>query len=188
MTEMLEVNHCLQNATMRSLALFDEVGRGTATFDGMALAQAIIEYMHDEIGAKTLFSTHYHELTSIEQDLPNLKNVHVEAKQENDNITFYHKVMPGATDKSYGISVATLAKIPLKVTLRANDILEKLSQNKLPETKLLSKKNYTEPIIINNLDKNEASVINELKSLDTENLRPIDALLKLNELTERLKK
>lgn len=188
MTEMLEVNHCLQNATMRSLALFDEVGRGTATFDGMALAQAIIEYMHDEIGAKTLFSTHYHELTSIEQDLPNLKNVHVEAKQENDNITFFHKVMPGATDKSYGISVATLAKIPLKVTLRANDILEKLSQNKLPEANLLSKKNYTEPIIINNLDKNEASVINELKSLDTENLRPIDALLKLNELTERLKK
>ena len=102
MTEMLEVNYALQNATMRSLIILDEVGRGTATFDGMALAQAIIEYIHFEIGAKTFFSTHYHELTSLEDSLSFLKNVHVEANvgKNAEEIVFLHKVLDGSSDQS----------------------------------------------------------------------------------------
>lgn len=184
MTEMLEVNQALQNATINSLIILDEVGRGTATFDGMAIAQAIIEYIHDVIGAKTFFSTHYHELTSLDQSLGCLRNVHVEANADNFNETgeliFLHKVLPGATDQSYGINVASLAKIPLQVTLRAKDILTKLENKNHYDATLLSKNNYQEPIIINELNPNEDKIITELKELDTDSLKPIDALIILN--------
>ena len=184
MTEMLEVNDALQNATARSLIILDEVGRGTATFDGMALAQAIIEYIHDEIGAKTFFSTHYHELTSLDKSLSFLRNVHVEANADNFDETgeliFLHKVLPGATDQSYGINVASLAKIPLKVTLRAKDILTKLETKNTYDSKLLSKDNYTEPIIISELDPIDEEILNELKNLDVDALKPLDALILLN--------
>ena len=186
MMEMMEVNYALQNATQHSLILLDEVGRGTATFDGMALAQAIIEYIHENIKAKTLFSTHYHELTTLDQSLPNLFNVHVEAKEDKGKITFFHKVLPGATDQSYGINVASLAKLPIEVTLRATDILNKLEKQNNYESELLSINNYAEPVIINNLDPNEVDVLNELKNLHTDDLKPIDALLKLAELKGKL--
>lgn len=188
MTEMLEVNYALQNATPRSLILLDEVGRGTATFDGMALAQAIIEYLHDEIGAKVLFSTHYHELTSLDQSLSSLQNVHVEAKEDNGTIVFFHKVMKGATDQSYGIHVASLAQLPISVTLRAKDILQKMERKNIYEVELLSKHNYQEPIIINKLNPKAESVINEIKEMTIDELRPIDALTKLSQLKERLDK
>jgi DNA mismatch repair protein MutS len=186
MMEMMEVNYALQNATQHSLILLDEVGRGTATYDGMALAQAIIEYIHENVKAKTLFSTHYHELTNLDQSLPNLFNVHVEAKEDKGKITFFHKVLPGPTDQSYGINVASLAKIPVEVTLRATDILNKLEKHNNYETKLLSKDNYVKPVIINNLDPNELAVLEELKKLQTDDLKPIDALLKLAELKGKL--
>ncbi|MBQ8293194.1 MAG: DNA mismatch repair protein MutS [Bacilli bacterium] len=186
MMEMLEVNYALQNATTNSLIILDEVGRGTATFDGMALAQSIIEYLHDNVKAKTLFSTHYHELTTLDQSLPGLFNVHVEAKEEKGNIIFFHKVINGPTDQSYGINVASLAKLPLEVTLRAKDILEKLETSNSYETDLLSKNNYTKPVIINNVDPNELEVLNELKNLSTDDLKPIEALLKLAELKGKL--
>ena len=186
MMEMMEVNYALQNATQHSLILLDEVGRGTATYDGMALAQAIIEYIHENVKAKTLFSTHYHELTNLDQSLPNLFNVHVEAKEDKGKITFFHKVLPGPTDQSYGINVASLAKIPVEVTLRATDILNKLEKHTNYETKLLSKDNYVKPVIINNLDPNELAVLEELKNLQTDDLKPIDALLKLAELKGKL--
>ena len=112
MVEMLEANNAISNATNKSLILFDELGRGTATFDGMALAQAIIEYIHDNIKAKTLFSTHYHELTDLENTLKTLKNVHVSAHEENGNITFLHKIKNGSIDKIYCIHVAKLANLP----------------------------------------------------------------------------
>ena len=112
MVEMREANYAIQEATENSLILFDELGRGTATYDGMSLAQAILEYIHDKIKAKTLFSTHYHELTFLEKDLKQLKNVHVSALEENGHVTFLHKVKPGAIDKSYGIHVASLANLP----------------------------------------------------------------------------
>ncbi|WP_280768894.1 DNA mismatch repair protein MutS [Salipaludibacillus daqingensis] len=129
MVEMLETKHAVSKATRNSLILLDEIGRGTSTYDGMSLAQAIIEYIHDEIGAKTLFSTHYHELTTLEAALPRLKNVHVSAKEENGNVVFLHKVIDGAADRSYGIYVAELADLPKKLISRAKTILAKFEQD-----------------------------------------------------------
>ncbi|KPC98684.1 DNA mismatch repair protein MutS [Geobacillus sp. BCO2] len=105
MVEMLEARHAIAHATQNSLILFDEIGRGTSTYDGMALAQAIIEYIHDHIGAKTLFSTHYHELTALERSLPRLSNVHARAIEENGKVVFLHQIADGPADKSYGIHV-----------------------------------------------------------------------------------
>jgi DNA mismatch repair protein MutS len=123
MVEMLETKHAVSKSTRNSLILLDEIGRGTSTYDGMSLAQAIIEYIHNEIGAKTLFSTHYHELTHLENELPKLKNVHVSAKEENGTVVFLHKVVDGAADRSYGIYVAELAELPDKLINRAKVIL-----------------------------------------------------------------
>ncbi|MGL4624238.1 MAG: DNA mismatch repair protein MutS [Culicoidibacterales bacterium] len=128
MVEMMEVNNALQQATPNSLILLDEIGRGTSTYDGMAIAQSILEYIHAEVGAKTLFSTHYHELTALEQDLPKLKNVHVSAIEEDNHIVFLHKIKHGSADKSYGIHVAKLAALPEAVIARANVILETFEQ------------------------------------------------------------
>lgn len=128
MVEMLETKHAVSKSTRNSLILLDEIGRGTSTYDGMSLAQAIIEYIHEEIGAKTMFSTHYHELTSLENDLPKLKNVHVSAKEENGTVVFLHKVIDGAADRSYGIYVAELAELPEKLIGRAKAILEAFEQ------------------------------------------------------------
>ena len=191
MTEMLEVNYALKNATMRSLIILDEVGRGTATFDGMALAQAIIEYIHTELGAKTLFSTHYHELTSLEESLPFLKNVHVEAVvgKSSDDIVFLHKVLDGASDQSYGVNVASLAKMPVSVTTRAKDILNKLSDKIVYDKERLSIKNYIEPKVIEvEVESNQSKKIRVLiNSLDVDNMKPLDALLTLAKLKEEIK-
>lgn len=119
MVEMLEAKNAIANASERSLILFDEIGRGTSTYDGMALAQAIIEHIHDQIGAKTLFSTHYHELTVLEESLDQLKNVHVSAIEENGKVVFLHKIQDRAADKSYGIHVAQLAELPDSLIARA---------------------------------------------------------------------
>ena len=187
MSEMLEVNFALSNATERSLIVFDEVGRGTATYDGMALAQAIIEYIHNNIGCKMLFSTHYHELTNLESHLPFLHNVHVEASTEDeDHIVFLHKVLPGASDKSYGINVASLAKLPIEVTLRAADILRKIEKSNQYDSNLFSLDNYQEPIIIDKTNPIHNQIINELRDCDIEKLSPIEALLLLSKLKEKL--
>ena len=126
MVEMQEANNALQHATANSLILFDEIGRGTATYDGMALAQAIIEFVHNHIHAKTLFSTHYHELTALDQELKGLRNVHVGATEQNGELVFLHKVERGAADKSYGVHVAKLAGMPDDLLKRANTILTSL--------------------------------------------------------------
>lgn len=126
MVEMLEAKNAITNATKDSLILFDEIGRGTSTYDGMALAQSIIEYIHNRIGAKTLFSTHYHELTVLEEDLNHLQNVHVSAIEQSGKVVFLHKIKEGPTDKSYGIHVAKLAELPEEVITRANEILSSL--------------------------------------------------------------
>ena len=128
MVEMLEAKNAITNATKDSLILFDEIGRGTSTYDGMALAQAMIEYIHDKISAKTLFSTHYHEMTSLEHDLEKLKNVHVSAVEQNGKVVFLHKIREGAADKSYGIHVAQLAELPADLIERAAAILQTLEQ------------------------------------------------------------
>jgi DNA mismatch repair protein MutS len=128
MVEMLEAKNAITNATQASLILFDEIGRGTSTYDGMALAQAMIEYIHDRIGAKTLFSTHYHELTVLDLELANLKNIHVSAIEQNGKVVFLHKIKEGPADKSYGIHVAELAELPVEVIKRATEILHALEQ------------------------------------------------------------
>ena len=136
MVEMLEAKNAITNATKDSLILFDEIGRGTSTYDGMALAQSIIEYIHHRIGAKTLFSTHYHELTVLEEELTHLKNVHVSAIEQNGKVVFLHKIKEGPTDKSYGIHVAKLAELPEEVITRANEILISLEQQDVDTKKL----------------------------------------------------
>lgn len=131
MVEMQEANRAIQNATSQSLILFDEIGRGTATYDGMALAQAIIEFVHNHVHAKTLFSTHYHELTVLDQTLTKLKNVHVGAVEKDGDLVFLHKMEDGPADKSYGIHVAKLAGMPEELLGRADKILKRLEiQNK----------------------------------------------------------
>ncbi|KGR91227.1 DNA mismatch repair protein MutS [Ureibacillus massiliensis 4400831 = CIP 108448 = CCUG 49529] len=124
MVEMLESQNAITNATDRSLLLFDEIGRGTSTYDGMALAQSMMEYIHDKIGANTLFSTHYHELTALEEDLIRLQNVHVSASEKDGRVVFLHKVKKGAADKSYGVHVAQLAEMPEAIIERARILLE----------------------------------------------------------------
>ena len=187
MVEMMEVNNALRHATNRSLVLFDEIGRGTATFDGMALAQAIIEFIHENIKCKTLFSTHYHELTSLEEDLKHLENVHVSASEVNGEIVFLHKVKKGAIDRSYGINVAKLASLPTDVIIRANDILSKLEKNELIDTKKLSIKNYVAPLVYDSKSDLEVYILKEIKDLNVYEMTPMDAMNKLNELKNKLK-
>ena len=188
MVEMSEVNNALQNATKNSLILFDEIGRGTATYDGMALAQAIIEYVHEHVKCKTLFSTHYHELTELENDLDHLTNVHVSAEEVNGEIVFMHKVLKGSANKSYGINVAKLARIPLDVILRAEDILRKLEENNIHEHKDLSIKNYQAPLLYDSKTEIEKIVLDKIKEVDLFNMSPIDALNYLDDLQKTLKK
>ena len=185
MVEMKEANNAIMDATENSLILFDELGRGTATYDGMSLAQAILEYIHNRIHAKTMFSTHYHELTKLEKDLKHLKNVHVSAIEEEGKITFLHKVKAGAVDKSYGIHVASLAHLPKEVIERANEILE------VYETK--SKKDKSFKQIELQLDFHEENhdndkIIEKIKEVNPLEITPIDALNLLYDLKNKIDK
>ncbi len=184
MVEMKEANQAIQQATSNSLILFDELGRGTATYDGMSLAQAILEYIHDKIQAKTLFSTHYHELTSLANTLPHLKNVHVSAIEEEGKITFLHKVKIGAVDKSYGIHVASLAHLPEELITRANEILN------IYEHKNVKKETFTQTsLFLETESKEETNVVLEkLKDLNPLELTPMEALNILYELKNEMKK
>lgn len=139
MVEMKEANLALKQATSNSLLLFDELGRGTATYDGMALAQAIIEYVHDKVKAKTLFSTHYHELTVLEQELPRLANIHVGAVEKDGELVFLHKMQAGPADRSYGVHVAKLAGMPASLLTRADTILHQLEGKDVQKTTAMLK-------------------------------------------------
>ena len=182
MVEMKEACDAITGATKNSLILFDELGRGTATFDGMALAQSIIEYISNNIKAKTLFSTHYHELTDLENTLNNLKNVHVSAKEENGNIIFLHKVIDGSIDKSYGIHVAKLANLPESLIKRADQIL-KIYENKEEKRDI----RIQEALPLEEVVKEKSEVEEELKKIDILNLTPLDALNILYKLKENMK-
>lgn len=185
MVEMKEARNAICNATKNSLILFDELGRGTATFDGMSLAKAILEYITTEIGCKTLFSTHYHELTEIESYYPSIKNVHVAVKEEGEEVTFLHKIKNGPVDKSYGIHVAKLANMPKKVIDRASVILKDYEKGvKIDSSsKVQLSMSFDEPQTITR------SLIEErLKELDILNTTPMDALNELYELKEMLDK
>jgi DNA mismatch repair protein MutS len=131
MVEMTETANILNNATPRSLIVLDEIGRGTSTFDGLSLAWSIVEHLHNQVGAKTLFATHYHELTELAQRLPRLKNFNVAVREWRDQIVFLRKIVEGGTDKSYGIHVARLAGVPQEVLERAKVILGNLEESEL---------------------------------------------------------
>jgi DNA mismatch repair protein MutS len=131
MVEMTETANILNNATPRSLIVLDEIGRGTSTFDGLSLAWSIVEHLHNQVGAKTLFATHYHELTELAQRLPRLKNSNVAVREWRDQIVFLRKIVEGGTDKSYGIHVARLAGVPKEVLERAKVILGNLEESEL---------------------------------------------------------
>ena len=189
MVEMQEANYALSNATKNSLILFDEIGRGTATFDGLALAQAIVEYVHEKIGCTTLFSTHYHELVRLEESLSRLKNIHVSAKDESGKIIFLHKVKDGPVDKSYGINVAALAKLPKSLIARSKDILEKLeSENHAHNVDLtlfnFDDESYVEEEVVTSPLNNE--IIEELEAIDVNNLTPIEALNIIVKLKQKI--
>ena len=175
MVEMKEANEAITNATNNSLIIFDELGRGTATYDGLSLAQAIIEYIHNNIKCKTLFSTHYHELTKLEDHFENLKNVHVSALEENGNITFLHKIKNGSVDKSYGIHVAKLANLPKSLIKRANEILSDYENNGNIEIK--------NQISFDLDEKAEENIaLEKLKQINLYEITPIEALNILYEL------
>ncbi len=186
MIEMKEARNAIMNATENSLILFDELGRGTATYDGMSLAQAILEYVNMHIKCKTLFSTHYHELTQLEEVIPSIKNVHVSAHEENGVVTFLHKIQDGAVDKSYGIHVAKLAGMPDELTSRANAILavyEKEKTTLKPNDKVQLTMALEEP-----QKAEENKVIKALEQVNPLEMTPIEAMNKLYELKEMVKK
>lgn len=183
MVEMNEANNAISNATENSLILFDELGRGTATFDGMALAQSIIEYIHDKIKCKTLFSTHYHELTDLENNLLNLKNIHVSAHEENGNLTFLHKIENGSVDKSYGIHVAKLAELPDSLIKRADQIL-KIYENKEKKRDI----KIQEALPIDELiEEKKSEIEEEIKKINPLEITPIEAMNILYRLKEKVK-
>lgn len=184
MVEMLETNYALTNATKNSLILLDEIGRGTATYDGMALAQAIIEYIHEKLGTTTIFSTHYHELTALENKLSHLKNIHVEAKEEKDGVVFLHKVLDGPQDKSYGINVASLAKLPKPLIRRATDILNHFESTSVKENINLDLFNFDE---INEIKQDAKDpLIEEIKDLDINEMTPLECMTYLSNLQKKL--
>ena len=181
MVEMKEANNAVSNATKNSLILFDELGRGTATYDGMSLAQSILEYIHDKVKAKTLFSTHYHELTSLEKNLRYFKNVHVSAKEENGTITFLHKIKPGAVDKSYGIHVASLVNLPKEIITRASEILD------LYENKKSKKEIYEQTSLSFDFnEEKESEVEKKLLEINPLEITPLEALNILDELKKEV--
>lgn len=181
MVEMMEASRAIKSATKNSLILFDELGRGTATFDGMSLAEAILEYIAKKIKCKTLFSTHYHELTDMENNLSNLKNKHVSAVEEEGTITFLHKVKDGSVDKSYGINVAKLAGLPDEIIDRATSIL------KTYESKEIKKDRIIQTTLPLNFDEKKSEVEEELKKIDILNITPIEAINILSKLKEKAK-
>ena len=183
MVEMKEAANAINHATENSLILFDELGRGTATFDGMSLAQAIIEYIHTNIKCKTLFSTHYHELTDLDKTLATLKNVHVSAIEENGNVTFLHKVKEGSIDKSYGIHVAKLADLPNSLIDRATKILS-VYENKEEKRDV----KIQESLPLDELINDKKSVLEEeIEKINILEITPMDAMNILYNLKEKIK-
>jgi len=183
MVEMLETANILHHATNRSLLILDEIGRGTSTYDGISIAWAVVEYIHNHprLRAKTLYATHYHELTELAQFLPRVRNYNVAVAEEGDQVIFLRRVVPGGMDRSYGIHVAQLAGLPRAVLHRAQEILEELEESggrspmRAPKAKQLPLLSLEHPLL------------DELKDLDVDSLSPIEALNRLYEWRERVK-
>ena len=202
MVEMTEVANILRNATRKSLLILDEIGRGTSTFDGLSIAWAVVEHVSNTklLGAKTLFATHYHELTELEGKIDNVNNYCIAVKEKGDDIVFLRKIVKGGADKSYGIQVAKLAGVPESVTNRAKEIVEELShaditsrikdiavagQETRQKTKRLDEVDLAQMSLFDTVKDDD--VLKELKELDISNLTPIDAMNTLYQLQNKLK-
>ena len=190
MVEMTETARILNTATDRSLVILDEIGRGTSTYDGVSLAWAIVEYIHDRLGCRTLFATHYHELTDLAETLSGMVNLNVDVKEWNDKIVFLHKIVPGAADKSYGIHVAQLAGVPTEVNNRAREILTQLESQHVdggharPVVKPSSASRGEFQLTLFGFE--EHPLLDELRQLDIDNMPPIDALALIKTWQEQL--
>ncbi len=181
MVEMLESQHAIAHATERSLLLFDEIGRGTSTYDGMALAQSMIEYIHENIGANTLFSTHYHELTALDQSLERLSNVHVAAMEQSGKVVFLHKVKHGPADKSYGIHVAELANLPQQILSRARELLKTFEEEKKQQTQHIEQLSF-----FDDRDTDSEEVVQAIAEAKISSMTPLEALQMINDLQLKL--
>ncbi len=186
MVEMTETAVILNTATPRSLVVLDEIGRGTSTYDGLALAWAVVEHIHQRIRARTLFATHYHELTELADQLPGVVNLHVSVKEAGDQVIFLRKVEPGRADRSYGIEVARLAGLPVAVVERAREILALHERSELAVTKELAPRALG-PTQIQLFEPVNYQIAERIRNLKVDELRPIDALQLLNELQRELK-
>ncbi len=186
MVEMTEVANILKYATAKSLLILDEIGRGTSTYDGMAIARAVLEYAASprHLGAKTLFATHYHELSSIENQLPNVKNYNIAVKKRGDKMIFLRKIVPGATDDSYGVDVANLAGLPASVITRARQILKELEGDK-PQT-IVSRTSQEPEAQISMMDLSHQQIAEALRQINVETLTPIEAMNELYKLKKLL--
>jgi DNA mismatch repair protein MutS len=187
MVEMSEVSNIINNATERSLIILDEVGRGTSTFDGISIATAISEYIHDKIKAKTIFATHYHELTDLENKFDNMVNYRIEVEEKNNKVMFLRTILKGGADKSYGLEVARLAGLPKEILLNGKKVLRTLEQRKRLIEKTISVEQLSlfgvyseqaeeEELIVNNRDEVMEDVIFEFENKDINNMTPIEAL------------
>jgi DNA mismatch repair protein MutS len=181
MVEMTETARILHSASARSLVILDEIGRGTSTYDGLSLAWAVVEHLHDRVGCRTLFATHYHELTSLTESLPGVRNLNVAVREWKDQVVFLHKILPGAADKSYGIHVARLAGVPQGVVERAKQILAQLENEHLDpqgKSKLTQrgKKKRTGDLQLTLFAPADHPMVDELRQLDVNQLTPLAAL------------
>jgi DNA mismatch repair protein MutS len=202
MVEMQETANILNNATPRSLIVLDEIGRGTSTFDGLSIAWAVVEHISNTklIGAKTLFATHYHELTELEGKLSGVNNYCIAVKEKGDDIVFLRKIVKGGADKSYGIQVAKLAGLPDTVIERAKEIVNELVNNDITEivrnisvdtTSKKRKKEHLDEVDLSQMSLfdtlSDDNIIDELRNVDIGNMTPLDALNKLYELQNKVK-
>lgn len=187
MIEMVELANILNNATPKSLILLDEIGRGTSTYDGFSIAKAVVEFIHnkDRVGVRSLFATHYHQLTAVEGILKRVRNYHIAVKEEGNDLVFLRKIIPGATDRSYGIHVARLAGVPLKVTQRAKEILKEM-ENEGTITRGKDSARYTQVVLFGQDEKKESPVVEELKNLNVDAMTPLEALNTLAGLKKRV--
>ena len=180
MVEMSEVANIVKSATSKSLLILDEIGRGTSTFDGMSIARAVLEYCadHKKLGAKTLFATHYHELTVMQDLLDGVKNYSIAVKKRGDDITFLRRIIPGGADDSYGIEVAKLAGLPNSIISRAKEILKELELGSNAPTVIKEKNDDMQMSLISN----DNAVVERLSEVDLNTLTPIEAINLLYEL------
>jgi len=182
MVEMVELANILNTATENSLILLDEIGRGTSTYDGLAIAWSITEHIHNKIRARTIFATHYHHLIDLENVLDNVRNYHIAVKETPDGLVFIRKVMPGGMSKSYGIEVARLAGVPREVVDRAKEVLALIEKENVIEVR--RGKKVVQTLLFQGGDYDD--IIEELRKIDIMNITPLEALNKLNELKKRL--